>query len=159
MPPPARLLQVAETIEASQWQPTSAGWQEMLRGLVAEMPQELLSPTSVRAILASSAQLAMQGGWADFWIEEDQEVRDLLDSVGGRPRRAVRDAVLTGIIEKRRAIWAERFVLTALWMKEAISAMHLPWERFAIVAQQLLEEVPLRKIPLMKEIAELSASL
>jgi len=159
MPPPARLLQVAETIEASQWRPASAGWQEMLRGLVAEMPQELLSPTSVRAILASSAQWAMQGGWADSWIEEDQEVRGLLNSVGGRPRRAVRDAVLTGIIEKRRAIWGERFVLTALWMKEAISDTHLPWERFAIVAQQLLEDVPLRKIPLMKEIAELSALL
>ena len=159
MPPPARLLQVAETIKASQWRPASAGWQEMLRGLIAEMPQELLSRTSVRAILASSAQWAMQGGWADSWIEEDQEVTDLLDSVSGRPRRAVRDALLTGIIEKRRAIWAERFVLTALWMKEAISATHLPWERFAIVAQKLLEEVPLRKIPLMKEIAELSASL
>jgi SEC-C motif len=159
MPPPARLLQVAETIKASQWQPASAGWQEMLRGLVAEMPRELLSPTSVRAILASSAQWAMQGGWADSWIEQDQEVTDLLDSLSGRPRHAVRDAVLTGIIEKRRAIWAERLVLTALWMKEAISATHLPWERFAIVAQKLLEEVPLREIPLMKEIAELSASL
>ena len=158
-PPPARLLQVAETIGASQWRPASAGWQEMLRELIAEMPQELLSSTSVRAILASSAQWAMEGGWADSWIEEDQEVADLLDSVSGRPRRAVCDALLTGIIEKRRAIWAERFVLTALWMKEAISATHLPWERFAIVAQKLLEDVPLRNISLMKEIAELSASL
>jgi hypothetical protein len=158
-PPPARLLQVAETIGASQWRPASTGWQEMLRELIAEMPPELLSRTSVRAILASSAQWAMEGEWADSWIEEDQEVTDLLDSVSGRPRRAVCDALLTGIIEKRRAIWAERFVLTALWMKEAISATHLPWERFAIVAQNLLEEVPLRNIPLMKEIAELSASL
>ena len=42
-------------------------------------------------------------------------------------------------------------------MKEAPRRAGLPWEHFAIVAQSMLNEIPLRKLPLMQRIAEATA--
>lgn len=155
--PGARLLAAAEALEAPQWQPAEGGLRELLAELIGEVPDKLLAPDSVRAIIASSATWAMSRRWAESWAEGGQEVDDLLESLDGRPMEVVLDTILEAVMEKRRAIWAERFTLTALCMKEAISRDRLPWEKFAIVAQKLVEEVPLREIPLMSEIAEATA--
>ncbi len=159
MVPGARLLAAAEALQAPQWQPAPEGWRELLAELIGEVPDKLLALDSVRAIIASSATWAMSRRWAESWAEQGQEVSDLLDNLEGRPMEVVLDTILKTVIEKRRAIWAERFTLTALCMKEAISRERLPWEKFAIVAQKLVEEVPLREIPLMSEIAEATAFL
>jgi SEC-C motif len=156
-PPPARLLALAEFLEAPQWQPAEFGWREKLAGLIAEVRSELLAPASVHAIIATSAKWAMRRQWAASWAEEGQEVEDLLDRLDGRSMKTVRDKIIDQILEKRRDIWAERFTLTALWMKEAPRRVGLPWEHFAIVAQKMIDEVPLRELPLMQRIAEVTA--
>jgi hypothetical protein len=152
--PAVRLLALAELLGASQWQPGQTRWQEMLAELIAAIPDHLLAPDSVRAIIASSANWGIKRNWAASWVEAGQEVDDLLGGLKNRKPRVVRDAILSGIMEKRREIWAQRFALTALWMKEGVrTGMRLPWERFAILAGKLLEEMPLREIPMMNQIA------
>jgi hypothetical protein len=42
-------------------------------------------------------------------------------------------------------------------MKEAPRRAGLPWEHFAIVAQKMIDQVPLRELPLMHRIAEVTA--
>ncbi len=157
--PISSLLAAAEALQAPQWQPAEAGWRELLAELVGEVPDKLLGSDSVRAIIASSATWAMSHRWAESWAEGGPEVDDLLDNLDGRPMEVVLDTILESVLEKRRAIWAERFTLTALCMKESTSRERLPWEKFAIVAQKLVEEVPLREIPLMSEIAGATACL
>jgi hypothetical protein len=157
--PPARLLAVAELLQAPQWQPGDGGWQQLLMELIAEVPARLLAPDSVRSIVASSAKWAMNRRWSATWAEEGQKVSDLLDGLQGHPMERVLDKILEEVLEKRRTIWAERFTLTAASMKEATSREHLPWEKFAIMAQKLVEEVPLREIPMMSEIAGATAFL
>jgi hypothetical protein len=157
--PAVRLLEVAELLHAPQWQPAQAGWREVLEHLIGEVADDLLAADSVRAIIASSAKWAMDRRWAASWAEQGEEVSDLLETLDGRPIDKVRNAILDAIIEKRRAIWAERFTLTAVWMKEAQSRARLPWRNFAIVAQKLIEEFPLREIGVMNEIAEATAFL
>jgi hypothetical protein len=156
-PPPARLLALAEVVQAPQWQPAESGWREMLAGLIAEVRSQLLEPASVRAIIATSAKWAMRRHWAASWAEEGREVEDLLHRLNGRSLKTVRNTIVDQILEKRRDIWAERFTLTALWMKEAPRRGGLPWEHFAIVAQKMIEQVPLRELPLMQRIAEVTA--
>jgi hypothetical protein len=156
-PPPARLLALAEVVQAPQWQPAECGWRELLAGLIAEVRSELLAPVSVHAIIATSAKWAMRRAWAASWAEDGPEVDDLLDRLDGRSMKTVCDTIIARILEKRRDIWAERFTLTALWMKEAPPRAGLPWEHFAIVAQKMMDEIPLRKFPLMQRIAEATA--
>lgn len=157
VPPPARLLEVAEFVQAPQWQPAECGgWREMLAGLMTEVRSELLAPNSVRQIIATSAKWGMRRQWAESWAEEGEEVEDLFDRYGHRSWQFICDAIVDQILEKHRATWTERFTLTALWMKEAPRAS-LPWEHFAIVAHSMLNEIPLRNFPLMHKIAKATA--
>jgi hypothetical protein len=117
-PPAAAVLRIAEATVA-QWQPAEMGWQKMVEELLVSVPQKILAPTMITAIISASGRWGLDGPWAVSWFEDNQEVADLAMSMDGQPRDAVRDALLNGIIEKHRSIWAERFALTALWMKEA----------------------------------------
>ncbi len=156
-PPPARLLEVAEFVQAPQWQPAECGgWREMLAGVMTEVRSELLTPNSVRQIIATSAKWGMRRQWAASWAEEGEEVEDLFDRYGHRSWKFICDKIIDRILEKHRATWTERFTLTALWMKEA-PRHSLPWEHFAIVAHSMLNEIPLRNFPLMHKIAEATA--
>jgi hypothetical protein len=152
-PPAAGLLRIAEATGA-QWQPAEVGWQKMVEELLASLPPEILAPTMMTAIISSSDRWGLDGPWAASWFEVNQEVADLTMSMDGQPRDAMRDVLLNGIIENHRAIWAERFALTALWMKEGSAAQRLPWHGLAILAAKLIEDVSLSTIPLMRKIAE-----
>ncbi|MBV8361890.1 MAG: SEC-C domain-containing protein [Deltaproteobacteria bacterium] len=152
-PPPAALLKIAEAMGA-QWQPAEAGWESMVDEMLAGVRQEMLAPNKVAAIISSSDRWGLDGPWATSWFENNQEVADFIMSMDAEPMDAIRDALLNGIIETHRIIWAERFALTALWMKEAGAAKHLPWRNFAILARKLVEDVALTTIPLMRKIAE-----
>jgi len=153
-PPPAALLKIAEAT-GTQWQPSEVGWQNTLEEMLASVPQEILAPMMITAIISSSDRWGLNGPWAASWFEDNQEVADLVMNMDGQPHDAVRDALLDGIIENHRDIWAERFALTAFWMREASAAKRLPWHGFAILAGKLLsEDVPLGTIPLMRKIAE-----
>jgi SEC-C motif-containing protein len=156
-PPSARLLAVAELVEAPRWHPAEFGWREMLEGLIAEVRSELLAPASVQQIINTSAKWAMRRQWAASWAEAGPEVEDLLDRLDGRSVKFVCDKIIDRILEKRREIWMERFTLTALWMKEAPRRANMPWEHFAIVAHSMLNQIPLRNLPLMQRIAEATA--
>ena len=152
-PPGAALLKIAEAIGA-QWQAAQVGREKMVEEMLDSLPQPILSPIMVTAIISSSDTWGLNGTWAASWFEDNQEVADLIINMDGQPRDAVRDRLLNGIIENHRAVWAERFALTARWMKEASTAKRLPWHGLAIVAAKLIENVPLSTIPLMRKIAE-----
>ncbi len=155
-PPPARLLELAEYLQASNWQPVEPGWQELLADLVKEVPYQLLASSSVNSILATSAKWGMKRKWAQSWAEGGDAVEDLLSRLEGRADRVVYEEIIERVLEKRRDVWAERFTLTALWMKEAPKCS-LPWENFAILAHKMVEGLPLRNLPLMHKIAEATA--
>ena len=129
----------------------------MLQDLITQVPETMRTPASVRAIIESSAVWATGGHWAVCWLEDESSVAEIIACVGQRPLKTLRVAILDHITEKRRAIWAERFTLTALWMQQAEASARLPWRNLAIVARALLDGVPLREIALMSWIARESA--
>jgi hypothetical protein len=151
--PPAGLLQVAETIGGAHWQPERVDWRQALAALLAELPAALLEPQAVNTALDSSKT------WADFdsisesWFEDDQDVARQVGAARGRQRTKALNYVLQSVLEHRREKWAEHFVSTALWLKEAPVGARLPWWNFAILARALSDGHDLSDISLMRDIA------
>ena len=72
----------------------------------------------------------------------------------GRQRAKTVKYMLQSVLEQRRERWAEHFLLTALWLKEAPDNAALPWREFVILARALADRRELSDIALMREIAE-----
>ncbi len=77
----------------------------------------------------------------------------LVGSVGSRQRTKKATYLLQSVFEHRREKWAEHFVWTALWLKEAPPKARLPWRNYAILARALSEGYDLSDISLMRDIA------
>jgi hypothetical protein len=74
--------------------------------------------------------------------------------VRNKESRAVAD-IIVEVLEPRRAIWLERLVLMALWLKSQQSAP-IPWHRMYHVAAGIAVGHPLKDIPLMLSIAKVT---
>lgn len=152
--PPAGLLQVAETIGSAPWQPERLDWREALVALLAELPVAMLAPEAVNATLCTSDKWAGFDSIAESWFEDDQDVARRVAGARGRQRAKTVKYMLQSVLEQRRERWAEHFLLTALWLKEAPDNAALPWREFVILARALADRRELSDIALMREIAE-----
>jgi len=148
--PPVGLLQAAELVGAAHWQPKRQDWRELLAALVADIPASLTEPAAVIATLRKSDDWAALPGLADSWFEDDQDVA----RIARRNSRAALEQqaahVLQTVLEERRDRWAELFVWTALWLREADDQ---PWQEFSILANAIANGHELDQIPVMWGIA------
>jgi hypothetical protein len=152
--PPTGLLQVAEAIGGADWQPEATEWRDALGPLLADLPPTMLEPEAVRSILADSDAWGYVDGIAESWFEDDQEVAPVVARILRQKRQSALRRILTEVIAPRRDKWAERFVGTAHWLREAPGDAELPWREFAILANALTRGDNLARIPLMRGIAE-----
>lgn len=152
-PPPAGLLQVAETMGGAEWTPEPLDWRDALADLLAEVPAAMLKPQEMGAVLRTSSAWADLGAITDSWFEDDPGVARMLGDVRGRRRVQAVEYVLCSVLARRRDKWAEHFLWTALWMREAPEADAAPWRQFALVAHALASGRELSDIPLMHDIA------
>jgi hypothetical protein len=151
--PPAGLLQVAETIGAAPWQPELVEWRNVLDAMLGELPAAMLEQGVASAVLRTSGTWGNINSIAESWFEDDQEAARLLSGVHRRQRAKMADYVLQSVIVRRREKWAEHFVWTALWLREAPDDDALPWLKFAILARALSDGHDVSEIPLMRDIA------
>jgi len=152
-PPPVALLQVAETIAATEWRPACLDWRASLDALLSEVPPALRTQARLGELANTSADWAAADGLADSWFEDDQEVADLLAKVPRRRTEKDLEYVLATIIERRKLKWAERFVWTALWLKENTPAPGRLWSHFALIAHEIVRGRSLDSIAVMRLIA------
>jgi hypothetical protein len=157
--PPIGLLEIAEKIGTSPWQPQKLNVDAAIAGLLPELPEDFQNAKAVEGLLKDSAAWAAHTGITDSWFEDDQEVAELLMTSRSARRTTLSKRVLEKIIESRRDKWAERCVWAALWCREASDALHSFWPNFVLVAKTLREHYPLKKISLMTEIADRTASV
>jgi hypothetical protein len=149
---PVGLLEVAETLGSADWRPIKFEFNVELSGLLASVPKAMLTPTSVRAILRESAVLAELIPGADSWFEDDAEIsRTYAGSRGvGRDKRT--EYLLQTGFHQRRGKWADLFLRTAIWQREADDAAPC-WRELAVVAKAVAEGRDLAEIGLMLWIA------
>jgi hypothetical protein len=151
--PPAGLLQVAEELGATGWNPDRSDWREVLAELLRAIPPQRLKPEAVARVLKESDIWAAIPRLADSWFEDDQDVARIVGDKPGRGRAKRAALLLHTVIERRREKWAELFCWTAHWLREGAAEQGAPWGEFAIVADALAKGLNLDRISLMNGIA------
>ncbi|MSP01944.1 MAG: hypothetical protein EXR07_12970 [Acetobacteraceae bacterium] len=147
-PPRASLVEIAEVIGAADWKD---------RGLdvEAETNRLLAEP---RGSTGHSGAWLVDSPMMLSWFEDDPTVRAL---VRGRPRpkhAAAVQRMLDEVLPARRAIWTERLLLMALWLRAGPKSA-LPagaWRDCAVLAHDLVAGRALADLPAMVAIAERS---
>jgi len=151
--PPFGLLQAAETIGGADWRPARIAFADLLAELMAEIPKPMYEPAAVTSLLRDSDKLAGLAGVAYCWFEDDPHAARVAKQARGRNRGQVAAYLLQSVIAQRRERWAEIFLHTAAWMREAPEDAGLCWRELAIVAKSLAEGRDVSEIGLMREIA------
>jgi len=73
------LLQVAETIGGTDWQPAGVAFGETLAGLIAEVPKTMCEPATLGSVLRKSNELAELEAVARSWFEDDPQVAQAVE--------------------------------------------------------------------------------
>jgi hypothetical protein len=151
--PPFGLLQVAETIGGADWQPARMDFAETLAGLMAEIPKTMRKPAAVASVLRRSDELADLLAVSQSWYEDDPQIAQALERTSLHNRAKLAAYLLQSVIARRRDRWAEIFLRTALWMREAPKRADLCWRELAIIAKAVADGRDLTEIGLMRDIA------
>lgn len=146
--PPFRLLEVVECLGLPPLHPDHASPSELAEELLAGLPQE---QTDARAV-AKAHKGALDTEFVENWFEAGEALEDLLRPLTGFRERVA--AVLTTWLPPRREFWARQCALSALAMQA--DAKRSSWKNLALVARDIASDLPLERMPLMKQIAAAS---
>jgi len=148
--PPFKLLEVVENVGLGPVLPDHASPMEIISGLLADLPSEQTNPTAVVRAHADilNSELRYQ------WFEAGEAVEDLLSPVKGSKQRVAK--IMKAYLPERRLFWARQCALSALAMRGHEIVRHSPWKQFALVGRDIASDLPLDRIPLIKQIAESS---
>ncbi len=150
--PPLGLLQVAETIGGADWQPARI-FRETISGLIAELPEAMRDSTAVSTVLRKSGELADLEAFEQSWFEDDPGTARIVASGRSRGRAKLATYLLQSVIARRRDKWADLFLRTALWMRQAPPDADLCWRELTIVAEAIARGCDLTEIGLMRNFA------
>ncbi|HTO66776.1 MAG TPA: hypothetical protein VMM15_36630 [Bradyrhizobium sp.] len=148
---PLGLLEVAETIGGADWQPARI---DFAAALVADLPKAVFDPMAVADVLRNSGELTDLYPLERSWFEDDPEIAQVVAGGHGRGRAKLVSYLLQSAFARRRNKWADIFLRTALWMREAPPADELCWRELTLVAKALADGRDLTEIGLMRDIAE-----
>ncbi len=151
--PPLGLLQVAETLGGADWQPARMDFSQTLARLIAEIPETMRGSAAVETVLRKSGELADLEVVARPWFEDGPEIAQVVAGARGSNRAKLAIYLLQSVIAQRRDKWADLFLRTALWMREAPPEADLCWRELAVVAKALADGRDMTEIGLMRDIA------
>jgi hypothetical protein len=148
--PPFKLVDLAETLGLGQLHPDSATPMDILASLLSDLPPE---QTDAAAAARAHVQV-LDSDFADQWFEASEAVDDLLSRVGGFRQRVHK--MMHDWLPGRRQFWARQCALSALAMRGNGRQHNSAWKPLALVGRDIVSDMPLDRIPLMKRIAEVS---
>ncbi|HEX9024353.1 MAG TPA: hypothetical protein VF799_10990 [Geobacteraceae bacterium] len=159
------LLRIAELLGTDRWKAEALDMRKELAKLHGELEREnpeLLSPVAAGESLEVSAEWPTWESFADTWFEDDDLVDEVVHSAmkGRQPDREEKAvaALMAKVLERRRDVWLERLVLMTLWLK-AQKSPPVPWYCMYHVAAAIAEGRPLKDIPLMRSVAEVTCGV
>jgi hypothetical protein len=148
--PPFRLIEVVESLGLGPIHPNPASPLEIIEGLLADQPPEETGKAATEKAHGDAllADLKFQ------WFEVGEELEDMLYPVKGvKPRVA---KLLADYLPRRRQFWARQCALSALAMRGDKNASRNAWRQLALIGRVIASDVPLAKIPLMRQVADSS---
>lgn len=156
--PQATIVAVAEAFGAADWKDRGIDVAAETERLFSEIKAEAASAAALAASLRRSGEWLAHDPMMQSWFEDDAAIRTLVE---GKPRLKPQVAVrrvLEEVLPARRAAWAERTLLLALWLQAGPPAA-VPagrWQDCVVLAHALLSARPLAELPAMVAIAERS---
>ena len=149
-PPPFDLVRVVEALGLDPLEPDLATPAEIIALALADVPDRDRAD-AVRAAheFMGAAELA------ENWFEAGEEVEALLKTAPAPGAAA--SALLDSYLPSRRAFWGAQCARSSLALKEAVGPRDETWRHLALVGRDILGDVPLSEIRLMRRIADRSA--
>jgi hypothetical protein len=151
--PVAGLLDFVEAIGVEKWQPAELAVDELLSLLERDLDPGRIDQTAVSEVIERGGGWLDEFGFLESWFEQDAEVDAILaKNPRSKPSTKV-NTVIKSVLEPRRAKWTERFLWTALWLKQKQDLLS-PWADFFIVGRELQRGRPINDMLVMRGIAE-----
>jgi hypothetical protein len=142
-PPPFRLIEVVEALGLPPLHADPASASQIIEELLAGLPQEQTNAS----VTAKAHTDLLEEGFVEHWFEAGQALEDLLRPLKSNTKRMA--AVMTTYLPARRQFWARQCAISALAMRAEAGR----WKRLALVGRDIAADLPLERIPLMKQIA------
>jgi len=162
LPDPA-LLEIAEAVNGADWKDRAIDVAAETDRLFGELSAEQSSAGAVAASLRRSLAWMRENALWDSWFEDDAEVREAIAAAKQLDAGAAARLLLEGVMDGRRDVWAERFLLTALWARAVKAGQPPPlgraaraitWRDLAVLAREVRSARTLGDVPVMAEVAE-----
>lgn len=147
------LLDFVEAVGIDSWQPAELSVDELLSILEHDTNSSNTDQTAVAHIIEGSGDWLRMYEFVNSWFEEDAEVNDIFSQNIKSKTPAKINVIIKSILEPRRDKWTERFLWTALWLKQK-NDLVTPWFDFFVIGRELHQGRPIKDIPIMRTIAE-----
>lgn len=157
--PHVAVVEIAETIGAADWKDRGLDVAAEIERRFAGLEAERRSSDAIAASLERSGAWVANNPMVQSWFEDDASIRPLAGGTARLNPQVAVQRVLEEILPVRREIWAERLLLTMLWLQggagEATPADGR-WQDCAVLAHELLAGRKPAALPAMVVIAERS---
>jgi hypothetical protein len=148
--PRVGFLDFVETVGIERWRPQEMTAADLVRVMEEDFASSHPRRDAVEKVLRRSDAWLNAIEFTDSWFEDDAEAVDILRKSGKRKHASRVDVILRSVLDPRRTKWAERFLWSALWLKNETK----DWGEFFAVGSELHAGRPIAEIPAMRAIAE-----
>ena len=158
--PLVAMVEIAEAIGAADWKDRGLDVAAEVERQFAGLAEERRSSDAIAASLQISGAWVANNQMVESWFEDDAAIRPLASGIARLNPRVGVQRMLKEILPARREVWAERLLLTTLWLqagnRDDSSADDGSWQDCAVLAHELLAGRKLAELPAMVAIAERS---
>ena len=150
-PPPFALVRALDAIGLASLAPEPATPRDII-----EMALAGVADRESSAAIGHAHQSVADSDVSENWFEAGDAVDAIL-----KPTNSIEEgaqALIESYLPSRRNFWASQCALSALALKESQASRGAFWKDLALVGRELLRDVPMTDIPLMRQIADRSAT-
>jgi hypothetical protein len=152
--PPALLLEMAELLGDTEWKDRRLDIKAEADRLFEALDPQDRAPEGIEAGFARGLAWMAEDDLFATWYEDGPQVQQALAKLSRTDQAGMAAAVMTDILPNKRADWAERFLMMALWCQSAAEPQQRAKARdLVLVAHALAGDTPLGTIPIMGVIA------
>ncbi len=152
--PPAMLLDIAELLGGAEWKDRRIDIKAEADRLFALLDPTDRTPEGIEAGFARGLEWMAEDEVFGSWFEDGPQVQQALAKLPRTDKIGMIGVVMTAILPDKRAAWAERFLMMALWSQAAGEAARRAKARdLVLVAHALAGDGPVGAIPIMAVIA------